>query len=188
MKEKLIFGSLAVLMLGGLGVFVYFESKPLPTYGQKFEDLGRTHMQIGETVEYNSNPPTSGNHYPEWTKAGAFDTIKDDRNLLHSLEHGYIIMTYKCPGVGASIFNSPTESTASAQSGSDDCKQRYDQLKTIYEAKGQRKLIVVPRENMDTNFAVTAWTRMDSFNEFDKPKIERFVDAYFDQGPEKTME
>ena len=184
-KKILILG--AVITIAGLLFFVYKEStKPQP--GQKLDDLGREHFDIGTTFEYNSNPPTSGNHYADWTKAGAFDTIKDDRNLLHSLEHGYIIMTYKCPGVGASIFSSPTEATASAQTKEGECKQRFDQLKPIYEAKGQRKLIVVPREDLDTNYAVTAWTRIDKFNDFDKKRIEQFIDAYKNQGPERTME
>ena len=185
-KNILIIGS--VLTIAGLLFFLYKEStKPQP--GQKLEDLGRTHIKIGETFQYNSNPPTSGNHYEEWTKAGAFDTIKDDRNLLHSLEHGYIIMTYKCPGVGQSIFPQPTEATISASQLNDgECKQRYDQLKPIFEAKGQRKLIVVPREDLDTNYALTAWTRLDKFNDFDKKRIEQFIDAYKNQGPERTME
>ncbi len=147
-KKVLIIG--AVITIAGLLFFVYKEStKPQP--GQKLEDLGREHFEIGTTFEYNSNPPTSGNHYADWTKAGAFDTIKDDRNLLHSLEHGYIIMTYKCPGVGPSIFSQPVEATPSAQGSNGECKERYEQLKPIYEAKGQRKLIVVPRENLETN-------------------------------------
>lgn len=184
-KKILIIG--AVITIVGVFAFVYNETnKPQP--GEKVEDLGREHFSIGTTFEYNSNPPTSGNHYEEWTKAGAFDTIKDDRNLLHSLEHGYIIMTYKCPGVGSSIFNSPPEATSSAVGSQGECKQRYNQLKPIFEAKGQRKLIVVPREDLDTNYAVTAWTRMDKFNDFDQKRIEQFIDAYKNQGPERTME
>lgn len=173
------------------------SSKPLP--GQKLADLGRGHVPIGTAVEYNSNPPTSGKHYEDWVRAGVYEDPKDDRNLVHSLEHGYIIMSYKCSeGLGktptAGAEQSASESgilddrNSGTPSNSEECKARKEQLTSIYEKKGQRKLIVVPRENLDTNFALTAWTYVDKFDEFDGSRIEKFIDAHRDMGPERTME
>ena len=85
---------LVVVLIIFLAWLFIESSKPLP--GEKIKDLGRGHVPIGENVEYNSTPPTSGKHYEEWIKQGVYDEEKDDRNLVHSLEHGYIIMHYKC--------------------------------------------------------------------------------------------
>ena len=87
-----------------------------------------------------------------------------------------------------------TDSSPSAQNDNKDvgtkevCDQRKDQLAKVYESKGKRKLIVVPRQNLDTNFALTAWTYLDKFNEFDEQRVTKFIDAHLNQGPEKTME
>lgn len=176
MKNKLIIGGTVVFLLGAFLAWLFIaSSEPLP--GQKMADLGRGHVPIGENVEYNSNPPTSGKHYEDWIRSGVYETPNDDRNLVHSLEHGYVIMSYKCD-------LSQTVATPSASL----CDLRKNQLAKIYEKKGKKKLIVVPKENLETNFALTAWTYLDKFNDFEEQRVTRFIDAHLNQGPEKTME
>lgn len=175
MTKKYVYIFLAVAIFLAFLIWLFIESsKPLP--GTKIADLGRGHV-VGEKVDYNSNPPTSGKHYEEWVRAGVYSEVKDDRNLVHSLEHGYIIMHYKCDSV---ILNVSDNQGA--------CKTRQDQLAKIYEKKGKKKLIVIPRPNLDTNFALTAWDYLDKFDNFDGNRIEKFIDAHLNQGPEKTME
>ena len=165
--------AVSVLLFIIILVWLFVESsKPLP--GTKTADEGRGHVPLGEEVKYVTNPPTSGKHYEDWTRSGVYDSPKDDRNLVHSLEHGYVIMSYKC-------------SEGSSES-SEDCKAHHDQLAKIYEQKGKKKLIVLPRPNLDTNFVLTSWDYIDKFNDFDKGRIEKFIDAHLNQGPEKTME
>lgn len=71
---------------------------------------------------------------------------------------------------------------------SDDCHKLVDQLISIYEEKGKHKLIVVPRPNLDSRVALTAWTYLDKFNDFDASRVERFIDSHLNQGLEKTIE
>ncbi len=173
-----------VLLLVGLIIWTYIESsKPLP--GQQIADLGRGHVPVGTPIDYNSNPPTSGKHYEEWAKAGIYNEPKDDRNLVHSLEHGYIIMSYNCDLKTPSLA---PDASLSAQFQSDDCKKLVSQLTNIYHQKGPHKLIVIPRPNLDSKLALTAWNRLDKFNIFDQKRMEDFIDAYRDHGPEQTME
>lgn len=170
-------------------IWLFIESsKPLP--GQKISDLGRDHVPVGEKVEYNSNPPTSGNHYADWIRAGVYSEPKDDRNLVHSLEHGYVILNFKCQiSNGKSNFsNFKTEEATESAEEKQECEGRKKQLEGVYNKKGKRKLIVVPRENLETNFAISAWTYLDKFDQLDTARIEKFIDAHRDQGPERTME
>ena len=187
-SSKIIIVIIFIIIITVILTWLFVESsKPLP--GTKITDLGRGHVPIGEQVDYNSNPPTSGKHYEEWIRAGVYSQSKDDRNLVHSLEHGYIILSAKCKVQNARLEEMSTEASESGKFEVDDeCKQRLDQLANIYEKKGKRKLIVVPRENLDTNFALTAWNYLDKFDEFDAKRIEKFIDAHRDHGPEKTME
>lgn len=194
MKKWIIIGIVILLFIAFLSWLFIESSKPLP--GTKIDDLGRGHVPIGEAVEYNSNPPTSGKHYEDWIRAGVYTETKDDRNLVHSLEHGYIIMSYKCSeelgktqsASESGIPDNRNFGTPSASEFSEECKARKEQLVSVYEKKGKRKLIVVPRPKLDTNFALTAWNYLDKFDDFDKIRIEKFIDAHLNMGPEKTME
>lgn len=188
-RKTLTIGAAAFLILAAFLTWLFIaSSKPLP--GQKIADLGRGHVPIGTKVDYNSNPPTSGPHYGDWVRAGIYSDPKDDGNLVHSLEHGYIIMSYKCDQ--GNKVNKGMEASASGEASSSgnlkDCQERKNQLEQIYNKKGQRKLIVVPRSNLDTFFALTAWNYLDKFNEFDERRVTKFIDAHRDHGPEKTME
>lgn len=208
-QKKLIIAAVAVLIIGAILVWAFMASvKPLP--GQELADLGRGHVAIGTKIDYNSNPPTSGPHYEVWTKPGIYNAPPDDRNLVHSLEHGYIIMSYNCDfktsgfrlikevqahGVGEEATGSGEVATDSAKLSdnfrSDDCHKLVDQLISIYEKKGKRKLIITPRPSLDSKIALTAWRRIDKFNEFDEfdaARIENFIDQLRDKGPEQTME
>jgi hypothetical protein len=85
------------------------------------------------------------------------------------------------------------DSTESAQVlpeifSSDGCKGLAQQLTDAYNNKGKFKLVVVPRPNLDSKIALTAWTYIDKFNEFDIERINKFIDAHRDHGPEKTFE
>jgi hypothetical protein len=71
---------------------------------------------------------------------------------------------------------------------SEDCKKLISDLTSVYEKMGQRKLIVIPRPSLYTKIALTAWTRIDKFNDFDEVRIVEFIQAFRDKGPEKTME
>ena len=198
MEKKIIIGGILIMLIG-LGFFMFNETKPKP--GTKLEDLGRTHVPIGTVVEYNSNPPTSGNHYEEWVRAGIYDRPQDDRHLVHSLEHGYVIISYNCAfgkQGAANLQISPEKKTNTEDSTSsaaltedftsDECNGLVKNLTYTYEEKGKRKLIVVSRPQLDSKIALTAWRYIDKFENFDKAKIEKFIDAHRDHGPEQTME
>jgi hypothetical protein len=83
---------LSVLWLGR-GIFsTATAEKP----GEEIADMGAEHVTDISTVTYNSNPPTSGPHFPVWSKPGIYDHEISDGYLIHSLEHGYIVVSYNC--------------------------------------------------------------------------------------------
>lgn len=91
------FGVWLLLFIGlfGIGYWFYWKlSRPLP--GEAVPDLGRDHVADIAGVDYNSNPPTSGPHFPVWAKSGVYGRLLSDGYLIHSLEHGYIILSYDC--------------------------------------------------------------------------------------------
>lgn len=209
--RKIIIVGVSLAALVAVIIWAYLESsKPLP--GELTQDQGRDHVTVGTEVEYKTNPPTSGKHYPDWIRAGIYQDPQDDRYLVHSLEHGYVILSYNCDfglktedsklkntdavyahGIGEEeSTTSASEATRSAGLPtifkSEECHKLVDELIKLYEKKGKKKLIIIPRPNMDAKIALTAWLRLDKLDEFDQRRIERFIDAHLNQGPEKTME
>lgn len=197
-KNNLIIGAVILGLVIVIG-WAYIEStRPLP--GEKTSDLGRTHVDVGTEVKYETNPPTSGPHYSDWKRAGIYEGVEEDRYLVHSLEHGYIIMSYNCsrqakgliPQVFAQDSTNSAQATDSASLNSDfssdECKKLVEQLKSVYEKKGKNRLIIVPRPSLDSRITLTAWTRIEKMDNFDQNKIERFIDAFRNRGPEQTME
>lgn len=216
MQKKWLIIGITILILGAFLAWLFTaSSQPLP--GTKVADSGRKHVPAGEIVDYNSNPPTSGSHYEDWIRAGVYESPKDDRNLVHSLEHGYVVISYNCDkkfpvssfhfqvssayahGVEEEVEQS-SEATNSGQLPdafkSEDCHKLVDQLISIYEKKGKVRLIVVPRPELDSRIALTAWNYLDKFDPSTSSglsvseieRVEKFIDAHLNQGPEKTME
>jgi Protein of unknown function (DUF3105) len=70
---------------------VTIESPPL---------LDAIHVPIGTDVQYNSNPPSSGPHYPIWAAFQEYQDPVDRRYYVHDLEHGAIVFEYNCALVG----------------------------------------------------------------------------------------
>lgn len=203
---------LTIVIVGILGSWLLIKELTKPVPGTIVADLGRDHVpkEKWEKFKYNSNPPTSGPHDVDWIKAGAYASPQGDGFLVHSLEHGYIIISYDCTKLNSKVKSQNSklipkayahegeeESIApSAQTGESlgkewetkECKGLAHTLSDFAEEKGTSKLIVVPRPKMDVPIALTAWIYIEKLNIFDKEKISRFIDAHRDHGPEKTME
>lgn len=184
MSKKIVIAGIAVLLIGAFLVWFFTaSSKPLP--GVKQADMGRKH--VTSVKNSSGDLATSGDHYGEWTRAGVYETPLDDGNLIHSLEHGYVILSYRCSDeIGKT--RSASESANLTIGNSEACKTLRDQLTKIYEKKGKRKLIIVPRPQMDTKITLYAWNYLLKLDQFDEEKIVQFIDTYRDQGPERTAE
>jgi hypothetical protein len=44
--------------------------------------------------------------------------------------------------------------------------------------KYDKQVILAPFPTMKSRLALTAWTRLEKFDEFDEKRIVRFIDAY----------
>ena len=213
--KKLSFIFLFIL-ISGVGIFV-LTRKPETVEGiETFPNQGRNHVPAGTAEEYNSNPPTSGPHYAEWEKPGIYNRVLEDGKLVHSLEHGYIIISYDCtklqifpqsgiPLRGTNLaYAHETEevheeipATDSADVKTDsisewknnpECQKLVEQIKQVTKKTGMDRLIVVPRPNLNTPIALTAWTKLMKLETVNEEKISAFVKEFRNQGPEKTME
>lgn len=163
MKKWLVMGGLLL----GLGGYWLWRGVTAPRPGEVVANQGREHVPVGTSVEYNSNPPTSGPHYAQWTKRGVYEEPIEDGYLIHSLEHGYVIVSYKCES---------------------NCEGLKTSLKNFYQKNKNKRLVVVPRLSLETQIALTAWKRILKLPEWNESQAEGFVRTFENRGPEKTME
>jgi hypothetical protein len=131
---------------------------------------GRTHETKKFTAaDYKTNPPTSGNHYPEWYQDGVYNP-GDTPNLgmlVHTLEHGRIDVQYK-PGT-------PTHTVSELEA------------LLAEQSNGYHMLLFQNTTNMRAQIAATAWGHSLTCPQFNNQvfdAIRTFRARYIDQGPE----
>lgn len=166
-RQRIIVGTIVVVIIAGL-VWLVWKNGTNKS-GIAFADQGRNHIAIGAAhPEYNSNPPTSGWHYEEWERDWGIQTEPVPYEMqVHNLEHGGIIVHYN-----PNTITNPEE------------------LNTLFTElqKKNKKMLLVSNETIETTYALTAWTKLDTFDVYDAERIRAFVKAYYDKGPEKTRE
>lgn len=132
--------------------------------GQEIAIQGRSHIPDGTKVDYGTNPPTSGNHYASPQVGGIYDKAPADGNLVHSMEHGAVILWYKS--------DLPATQTA--------------QLKEIFNKVFVGKKIMTPRDSLDAPLTLTSWGRLLKLQTIDEGQIKAFMETNEDRGPEKA--
>ena len=134
--------------------------------GQGFRSQGNAHVELGaETPAYNSNPPTSGWHTDGLASWGSYDYEVPEQNLVHNLEDGGVILYYKLG----------TEEQNEAEI------ERLEAVVKAAEAKNNtryRHIVIAPREDLETTYALTAWTRLLTLEALDEDAMGKFIDRY----------
>ena len=166
----LIWSAIGVAVLAVVGFVVWQGVKP--AVGQSFPIMVSSPHITTDTDPgtYNSDPPTSGPHYGEEASAGLHDTNSykyPAGDLVHNLEHGYIIFWYNCAILDDSA-----------------CAQLKTQLRTVMDDVGGVKVIAYPWPSLDVPVAATSWGRLQKFESFDTSKDRAFYSANLNRAPE----
>ena len=163
---SIAFAFIVSLFIGGLPLQNLFGGDAPDGPGLRIAELAPVHVAPGDEHEpYTSVPATSGAHFGaplspiRW---GVYDTFLADEVLLHNLEHGYTNVHYDCP------------------EDSEGCTELVQQLTDIVDEAADRggKVILSPYPDMDARIALTAWTFIDKFDEFDDARISEFVNSH----------
>lgn len=155
------------------------EAEPLPESGdetaladaQTFPDEGRDHVSQGTEIDYDTSPPTSGDHYPSPADAGYYEGTPPLGNLVHSLEHGNVV-----------IYYDPAEITPEA-------RQSLQEFVAAHESNPWAAVIVAPHpeENPDAPYVLTAWRTMLELDSYDAETVRAFLAEYLGRGPENPV-
>ena len=131
---------------------------------------GASHEQKDFTAaDYKTNPPTSGNHFPDWYDDGVYapGTTPNLGMLVHTLEHGRIDVQYKKGTPKADVAK--LEALLAEQND------------------GYHMLLFENTTGMQPQIAATAWTHglsCPDMNDKVFDAIRTFRARYIDKGPE----
>ncbi len=166
-----------VLGLGFLTIFgyaIWASFQPEPQLGEAVPIAGQEHIPVGQkAVDWVTDPPTSGQHYDQPAEGGFYDIAPPDEQLVHNLEHGYIIVYYNCNGLD--------ETACADLKGS--IRQSMSQAGVSRNTRTP-KLIAAPRPTMETRITITSWGRIYRADNFDPDAYLSYVDQHRDKAPE----
>ena len=112
------------------------------------------HVATCALIDYPTNPPSSGQHYPVWADFGVYDFPLPRGFWVHNLEHGAVVVTYHCPEGCASEVAAAT-AWLGQLSADAAC------------AAGRPRVLLVPDPLLDVRWAASSWgftLRSDCFD------------------------
>jgi len=117
---------------------------------EEYGGLTNDHVAPGETVDYPQSPPVGGDHTPYWLECGVYDEPVPVESLVHDLEHGTVVLTYRSGDVDAAGI---------------------ELLARQLPANG----IVAPYDDQEAPVVITVWGRQLALTGPEDPRIELFV-------------
>ena len=154
-------------------IFNYLQQRPVGDE-REVPSLGNSHVETGQPspVRYNSTPPTSGPHYGSLTEWGIYDEPLPYELVLHNMEDGGVVVYYQCGDGCPDLVAQLTEIVDRAVTAG----QRVVMMPNdpTADARSGRKL----HEDMGARIALTAWGRIDTFDDFDADRVRSFISRY----------
>lgn len=135
----------------------------------------RDHREPCSELAYPFHPPASGPHYGVWADFLRYDAPVPWGYLVHSLEHGAIVLAYDCP------------------EGCDDVLAALDAIITDHGADPlceshdgtDARFILVPDPDLeDGTIAAVAWEHAYVATCLDEPSLRTFVEEHYGGAPE----
>ena len=153
---------IAGLIVGGYSIYTVFR----PAEGETVAIAGSDHIEQGQPVAMNSNPPTSGDHYASPMPAGFYDENSPEVQelpypegyLIHSLEHGYIVFWYNCDLVSEQ-----------------ECFLLKEDIAAVMDNSSASKLIAFPWLSLEVPIVMTSWGQSLAFETLDAEQAEDFI-------------
>jgi hypothetical protein len=150
----------------------------VPSAGFVQPDMGRTHVAVGTKVKYTWCPPGSGNHYSQSgqgpIRGGFYDqnTPTIPEGWIHNLEHGALVLAYKCPGPGC---------TDEGQAAMQALLGRWPNSPLCKIPPGNFTPVFTKFNDMPYPYAAIVWDMVLPLQTLDEAAILAFYNAYAEE-------
>lgn len=127
------------------------------------------HEFVCSELTHTSYPPVGGNHYPIWAAFQEYDAPVPWGFLLHSLEHGAVVVAYRCEDEASCTL--ADELRAILDERPDD---------SLCAGHGSRnRMILVPDPELSEPIAAVSWGRMYTATCLDAESLHAFIDVAY---------
>ncbi|WP_437491061.1 DUF3105 domain-containing protein [Sorangium sp. So ce1014] len=136
------------------------------------------HMPACTPVQYETNPPSGGDHWGLWAKYKRYEAEVPRELYVHNLEHGAIVLAYRCPSSGCAEVEAMLDEVRTEAASDPRC--------LTLPGGPEARLVMTPDSALDTPVAAAAWGATYTATCLDKPSLARFVADHYGKGPEDT--
>ena len=153
-----------ILLTRGGGASVAAAEKAVESAGGTFKtypEQSRRHVPLNYKFKYNSFPPTSGPHYAQWVLWGMYDQPVRQKQAIHNLEHGGVVIQY----------------------GSKVSPDAVAKIGDFYRSD-PNAMLVAPLPALGNKIALESWRHLATLTRFDENAFKKFRDALRYHGPE----
>lgn len=134
---------------------------------------GAAHVALCSPLGFDTRPPSHGDHYPIWADFKSYDAPVPWGHLVHDLEHGAVVIAYRCDAACPDLVAALTGLIADRPA---------DPLCTGTRARN--RMILVPDPTLDVPLAAVAWGHVYRSSCLDRPSLGAFIDAHYGHAPE----
>ena len=174
-KNQLIWGGIGIGILMILGFIGWTAFRPAAGEAVPIMANAGDHVPEGsDPGPFNSDPPTSGQHYGQELEAGFYEESDPavqsefpEGYLIHNLEHGYTIFWYNCDLLDEA-----------------NCSSLKSEIKGVMGELNNFKVIGFPRSSIEAPLVMTSWGRMLPFNTFNADQAHDFIQRNRNRAPE----
>lgn len=140
---------------------------------QEFEVKSALHLAECSALPEAGTPPAGGDHYGSWAAFQGYDFAVPHGYLLHSMEHGAVVLYYDCP---------------------DGCSEEVEQVQAWLDSLPEdplcvgtgalRRAVLTPDPSLDVRWAASAWGHNLRADCFDPVEFGAFYQEHYARAPE----
>jgi hypothetical protein len=135
------------------------------------------HVPLCTPVEYATNPPSGGDHWPIWAEYTRFDAPVPRPKYVHNLEHGAVVLLHRCEGACPEV----TDALEAVQAATP-----IDVACAIQVGGPHARFVMTPDDAIDTPIAAAAWGATYTATCVDEASLSDFIARVYAKGPEDT--
>jgi uncharacterized protein DUF3105 len=112
-----------------------------------------TNKNVNESVTYDQDPPTHGDHAPYWQNCGFYSSPIENEAAVHSMDHGVVWITYR-PYLPS------------------------DQVDLLRGLAQEDYVLVSPYPSLYAPVVASAWRNQLALTGADDPRLQQFIDQF----------
>jgi hypothetical protein len=136
---------------------------------------GVIHVPACSAVEYQTNPPSAGDHYAIYPRFGVYRAAIPQGFWVHTLEHGGVVLTYSCTDCEDEVAQA-----ADLLAGTEPALECCSASGCPRDATNQ--LLMTPDPGLATRWAASSWGFTLSADCFEPDVFQNFIEAHRNTG------